>query len=72
MLGFIKNRSVLSKTARFHQKPSPLHLFCEFFIASFHVLANRSVLFETCTFVNILRNLNFNQPNDAYLKNFLD
>jgi hypothetical protein len=46
--------------------------FCEFFIIRFFVLENRLVLFETCTFVNILRNLNFNQSNDANLRNFLD
>jgi hypothetical protein len=49
------------KITWFHQKPCgflknrPLCTgFCEFFIASFFILENCSVLFETCIFVTIL------------------
>jgi hypothetical protein len=63
------------KTAWFYQKTKPFGflknhpLYTSFY--KFFVLENRSVLFETCTFANILRKLNFNQPNDVDLKNFL-
>jgi hypothetical protein len=68
------------KTAWFYQKTKPFGFlknrplytsFYKFFIARFFVLENRSILFETCTFTNILQKLNFNQPNDVDLKNFL-
>jgi hypothetical protein len=65
-----KNYSVLSKTTWFYQKPAPLYTgFCGFLLLVF--LENRSVLFETYTFANILQNLNSNQSNGADLKNFL-
>jgi hypothetical protein len=61
-----RHHSVFSKTI------SSAPVFVSFLLPVFFILENRSVLFETCTFVNILRNLNFNQPNDADLRNFLD
>jgi hypothetical protein len=46
--GLPRHHSIFSKNI------SSAPVFCEFFIASFFILENRSILFETCTFVNIL------------------
>jgi hypothetical protein len=63
----MKQRKLLS----FIEKPLPSSMVFASFLLPVFSLENRSVLFETCNFVDILQNLNFNQSNGADLKNFL-